>query len=121
MQNKKRILLVEDTVAILKLTKFRLEKAGFEVITAIDGQTALEAVKNDSPNIILLDYGLPDIDGNEVCRRIRSDQRYKAIPIIMFTASVENLKLIKESGADDGILKPYEAEELITKIRKYLR
>jgi CheY-like chemotaxis protein len=120
MENKKKILLVEDTEAILKLTKFRLEKSGFEVITAVDGQAALDAVKDNSPDIILLDYGLPVIDGTEVSRRLKTDQRYKAIPIIVFTASIENLKPIKELGVEDGILKPYEPEELIAKMKKYL-
>jgi DNA-binding response OmpR family regulator len=120
MENKKKILLVEDAIAILKLTKFRLEKAGFEVITAIDGSSVLEVVKNNTPDIILLDYGLPGIDGNEVTKRLKSDQRYRAIPIIIFTASLENLKFVKELGADDAILKPYESDELIEKIKKYL-
>ena len=105
---------------ILKLTKFRLEKAGFEVITAMDGQSALEAVKNNSPDIILLDYGLPVMDGGEVSKHLKSDQRYKAIPVIIFTATLENLELIREWGAEDVVLKPYELEELITKVKKYL-
>jgi len=120
METKKRILLVEDTEAILKLTKFRLEKAGFEVITATDGLLALEAVQNSNPDIILLDFGLPGIDGIEVTRRLKADERHKAIPIIVFTATIENLKQFEEFGADDGILKPYEPEELIEKIKKHL-
>ncbi|MFH1640594.1 MAG: response regulator [Candidatus Omnitrophota bacterium] len=120
MDDKKKILLVEDTIAILKLTKFRLENAGFEVVAATDGQIALEIMQNNRPDIVLLDYGLPKLDGAEVARRIKSDERYKAIPVIMFTASLENLKLIRELGIEDGILKPYEPEELILKIKKYL-
>ena len=120
METKKRILLVEDTEAILKLTKFRLEKAGFEVITATDGLLALEAVQNSKPDIILLDFGLPGIDGIEVTRRLKADERYKAIPIIVFTATIENLRQLEEFGAEDGILKPYEAEELVEKINKHL-
>jgi two-component system alkaline phosphatase synthesis response regulator PhoP len=120
MALKKKILLVEDIVAILKLTKFRLEKAGFEVVTALSGQAALQIAQSATPDIILLDYGLPDMDGSEVIKRCKSDPRCKAIPIIIFTASLENLKLVKELGADDGILKPYEPEDLIANIKKYL-
>lgn len=120
MAGKKIILLVEDTEAVLKLTKFRLEKAGFEVITAGDGQAALAAVENNKPDIILLDFGLPKMDGSEVARRLKSDERFKALPIIMFTASIENTKHIEEFGVDDYILKPYEPEEMMVKIKKYL-
>lgn len=117
---KNKILLVEDTFTILKMAEFRLKKADFEVITAQSGEGALEAVNKDRPDLILLDYGLPGIDGGEVCRRLKSDERFKAIPVIIFTATVENLKTVKEFGADDGIVKPYEPEELIAKIKKYL-
>lgn len=120
MPDKKKLLLVEDTDAILKLTKFRLEKAGFEVVTATDGEAALEAVENHLPDIILLDFKLPKIDGNEVVARLKSDPKFKAIPIIIFTASLENSKLAQEMGADDVVLKPYEPEGLISKIKKYL-
>lgn len=120
MSEKKKVLLVEDTLAISKLTKFRLEKSGFEVITAMDGLAALEAVKNDRPDAILLDYGLPEMDGGEVLKYLKSDERFKAIPVIIFTATVENIEIFKELGADDVIEKPYEPEELIAKIKNKL-
>ncbi len=116
----KRILLIEDTAAIAKLTKFRLEKAGFEVITAAGGESALEIIKDDIPDIILLDYTLPDMPGSDVIKTVKSDHRFNSIPIIIFTASLENVKLARELGAVDGIIKPYEPDELILKIKRHL-
>ena len=120
MENKKRILLVEDTEAILRLTKFRLEKSGFEVITAADGAAAFDTAKKEKPDIILLDFGLPDITGGEVAKKLKNDPDCGKIPIILFTASIENLNSIKDIGVEDGISKPYEPEELLEKIHKYL-
>jgi DNA-binding response OmpR family regulator len=120
MSEKKKVLLVEDTPAISKLTCFRLEKAGFEVITAMDGLAALEAVKNNLPDIILLDCGLPGIDGGEVIRRLKADERFKKIPVVIFTATIENVNYSRQFGADDAIAKPYEPEELIAKIKNIL-
>jgi DNA-binding response OmpR family regulator len=117
---KKKVLLVEDTPTILKMAKFRLEQSGFDVIEAQSGEEALELVSKCSPDIILLDYGLPGIDGGEVCRRLKSDQKFKSIPVIIFTATIENFQLVKDVGADDGIMKPYESAELIEIIKKYL-
>jgi two-component system phosphate regulon response regulator PhoB len=120
MSEKKKVLLVEDTPAISRLTCFRLEKAGFEVFTAMDGLAALEVVKNNLPDIILLDCGLPGIDGGEVIRRLKADERFKKIPVIIFTATIENVKYFRQLGADDAIAKPYEPEELIAKIKNNL-
>ncbi|MDP3732550.1 MAG: response regulator [Candidatus Omnitrophota bacterium] len=117
---KKKILLVEDTPTILKMAEFRLRKADFEVVTAQSGEEALEIVDKERPDLMLLDYGLPGIDGAEVCRRFKSDERLKRIPIIIFSATLEDLKRVKEFGADDGILKPYESEGLIAKIKEHL-
>ncbi len=120
MAVKHKILLVEDTESILKLTKFRLETMGFDVFTALDGASAVEAVRSDRPDLILLDHGLPDMDGFEVARTIKADNELKPIPIIMFTASQENLKNIESAGIQAGLLKPYEPEELLSKIRECL-
>ena len=118
---KRKILLVEDTPTILLMAKFRLEKADFEVIAAKNGEEALELITQCRPDIILLDYGLPGMDGGEVCRRLKNDGRFSSIPVIIFTATIENLKLVKGLGVEDGILKPYEPEDLIKKIEKCLK
>lgn len=121
MPDTKRILIVEDEPDILKVAIFRLRKAGYEVTIATDGQKGLEAVKRDKPALILLDKGLPVMNGSEVCKKLKADEELKKIPVIMFTATVENIEdYIKSVGADDFIVKPFEPQDLFSKIEKYM-
>ncbi|MBU0633935.1 MAG: response regulator transcription factor [Candidatus Omnitrophica bacterium] len=120
---KKKILFVDDEVDLARLLIFKLEKEGFEVIFAEDGKEALCALEK-KPDLILLDIWLPDIDGYEVCRKIRLDARFKKIPIIFFTASAEAREKIAyniaEFGAQDFIIKPFDTKVLLEKIRKHI-
>ncbi len=118
----KKVLIVDDEADIRKVVSFRLNKIGYEVLLAIDGQQGLDMIYKDKPDIILLDLHLPVITGYEICRRVKADENLKHIPIIFFSASsgseIENHT--KDYGADDYIVKPFKADDLIAKIKKYL-
>lgn len=117
----RKILVVDDEPDILKTVTFRLKKSGFEVITAEDGDRAVETAKNEMPDLILLDLRLPGKDGIEVCTELKSDDRYKGIPIILLTASsgMKEEKL-KTCMHDSFVLKPYQFDDLLKKIREFL-
>jgi two-component system response regulator VicR len=115
-----KILLVEDEKTLAKALKFSLEKEGFLVSVAYDGEEALKAASRDEPQLIILDLMLPKIDGFEVCRTIRRDSQ---VPIIMLTARDEDIDKILglELGADDYMTKPFNTRELLSRIRAILR
>ena len=119
----KRILVVDDEPDIMDVATVRLKHLGYEIIPAIDAEEALEILQRDTPDLILLDLLLPKMQGDELCKNLKSDDRYKNIPIILFTASAIRPRLfekIKEMGADDCIMKPFEPEELISKVKKFI-
>ena len=119
----KKILVVDDEPDILRIVTFRLEKTGYEVITAINGQEALDLIEKDKPDLILLDLRLPIIDGYEVCRHLKGDKELKKIPVILLTASAvrDVEKKAKELNAEAYITKPFEPTELLKKIKKFLK
>jgi DNA-binding response OmpR family regulator len=121
--SEKHVLLVDDEVQLAEIIQMRLEVQGFKVTTVHDGHSALEATRNDRPDIIILDVMLPKLDGYKVCKMLKFDENYKDIPIIMFTALAqdEDLKMGYEIGADAYITKPFEAEVLIDKIQELLK
>jgi len=118
-----RILLVEDDEAIRRMVAFNLSRAGFEMIEAGDCQAARVALTDQRPDLILLDWMLPDMSGPEFARSLRRDELTRDLPIIMLTArSMEDDKVRGfDSGADDYITKPFAARELVARIRAVLR
>ncbi len=120
MPVSKKILVVDDEKKIAKLVKDYLENAGFQVVTAADGQAALIAFRHEQPSLVVLDLMLPGIDGLDVARTIRREGN---TPIIMLTARVEEAdRLIGlELGADDYVAKPFSPRELVARVRAVLR
>ena len=117
----KKILLVDDELDMLKITKLRLEKSGYKIVIATNGEEALGWLQTSIPDLILLDLILPKIQGEEVCLQIKSNNRLKHIPIIVFTAKGEQIaKEAQRFCADDHILKPFKPEELLFKIKKLI-
>jgi len=123
MPEKKRILLVDDEKDLLEVVKLRLEASGYEVLVSADGQSALEAARREKPDLIILDLMLPKLDGYKVCRMLKFDEKYKFIPIIMFSARGQETdkQLGKEVGADAYITKPFEPKVLIEKIDELIK
>jgi DNA-binding response OmpR family regulator len=117
---QRKILIVDDDKKIIELIRLYLEREHYQVLTAYDGQAALEIAREKQPNLIILDWMLPKIDGPAVCRILRSEI---ATPIIMLTArSTEEEKLLGlDLGADDYVTKPFSPKELVARVRVVLR
>lgn len=116
----KKILVVDDEKPISDIIKFNLEKEGFEVVVAYDGEEALEKVEEEQPDLIVLDLMLPKVDGLEVARRVRAKH---TTPIIMVTAKDSELDKVLglELGADDYVTKPFSNRELVARVKANLR
>ncbi len=121
MNMKHKILVVDDEPDILHEVSFILEKKGFEVITAEDGQQALDRVKDNRPDLIVLDLWLPLVDGIQVGQTLKGCEQTKDIPIILLTASADNIEMkVKEALVDDYLLKPFDYHELLSKVESFL-
>jgi len=120
---KPKILVVDDETYIVELVKFNLEKEGFQVIVAYDGLSAVDVVKSEKPDLIVLDIMLPNIDGLQVCRLLKQDPECFTIPIIMLTAKGEEIDTVLglEMGADDYIKKPFSPREMVARVKARLR
>ena len=120
---KPYILVVEDEAALLTLLRYNLEKGGFEVGEAIDGEEALLMVDERRPDLMVLDWMLPTLSGIEVCRRIRRRPDPRPLPIVMLTARGEEADRVRglDGGADDYVVKPFSPAELLARIRAILR
>lgn len=119
---KLRILLVDDESDLVEMVKMRLEANGYEVLTAYNGQEALEKARKEKPNLIILDIMLPKIDGYKVCRILKFDDNYRKIPIVMFSARAQesDKETGERVGADAYITKPFEPEILLKTIEGLL-
>jgi two-component system, OmpR family, alkaline phosphatase synthesis response regulator PhoP len=118
-----RVLVVDDDREIVRLLRAYLEQAGFQVLSAGDGETALHILRCDHPDLVVLDLMLPNRDGWSVTRVVREDPDLAAIPIIMLTARVEDADRILglELGADDYVTKPFNPREVVLRVRSVLR
>lgn len=120
---KPLILIVEDEADLVTLLKYNLEKEGFRVMSASDGEEALLLANEQTPHLVLLDWMLPLMSGLEVCRQLRRNTKTRDIPVIMLTARGEETDKVRglNSGADDYISKPFSPTELVARIRAVLR
>lgn len=117
----KKILIIDDEPDILRLAVLRLEASGYKLSDAPNSEKALVLLNQDIPDLILLDLLLPGMQGEEFCKKIKSDAKFKNIPIILFTANIMSIsEITKEVGAQDYITKPFEPEELLYKIKKLI-
>ena len=117
------ILIVEDEPPLIEVLRYNLESEGFTTLIATDGEEALLLATEQSPNLIILDWMLPEMSGVDVCRRLRGHKETKSVPIIMLTARGEERDKIYglDAGADDYVVKPFSPSELIARIRAILR
>ncbi len=118
-----RILVVDDDKQIVRLVRSYLEQAGYQVLTAYDGETALQMVRRERPDLVVLDLMLPDRDGWDITRQVRADPTLAPTPILMLTARVEDVDRILglELGADDYVAKPFNTREVVARVRAILR
>lgn len=118
-----RILVVDDEPDLLELVEYNLREAGYTVVTAKDGASAMAEVRRQRPDLVLLDVMLPDVSGTEVCRRLRRDPDTSRIPIMMLTARGQEIDRVVgfELGADDYVVKPFSPRELALRVQAVLR
>jgi DNA-binding response OmpR family regulator len=118
-----RVLIVDDDPDIQRLVSYNLSQAGFQVLSASSGRTALDSVQKQPPDLIILDIMMPDVDGMEVCRTLRQRENSRRIPIIMLTARGEEVDRVVgfELGADDYVSKPFSPRELVLRVKSIFR
>jgi two-component system alkaline phosphatase synthesis response regulator PhoP len=124
----KKILLVDDDADFVEATKLILESKSYDVVVSYDGKEGLKKVQTEEPNLIILDVMMPEMDGYEVCAKLKSDPKYRHIPILLLTAvgeSIPTTSYTKEMGmkieADDYIPKPVELNELVERVENLFR
>lgn len=119
----KKVLVVDDEKDFIRVIKQTLTDAGYEVIVAFNGKEALEKVREEAPDLMVLDINMPQMGGYEVCKKLRQDPLYKRIPIIMLTVKkgmddkIKGMKL----GSDEYMIKPFDPEELLLRVEKILQ
>jgi len=121
--SKGKILVVDDEVYIVHILDFSLRMEGYEVITALDGEQALERVKSDHPDLIVLAIMMPKLDGYDACRKLRADPQTADVPIILLSAKGRNVdqRMGYDAGATDYITKPFSPRKLVEKINTILQ
>lgn len=119
METAFRVVLIDDDPDLRKLVKLTLEfTAGWEVITAADGAEGIEAVRSAKPDVAVVDFMMPGIDGYEVCRRLKADPETAHIPVVFLTARKELDRLkVEEVGAEGVVMKPFDPEQLADRVR----
>ena len=119
---KGKILIVDDEAYIVHILEFSLGMEGYEVVTAFDGEEALAKVEREHPDLVVLDIMMPKLDGYETCRRLKSDEATKHIPVILLSAKGRNVdqKVGLDAGADEYITKPFSPRKLVEKIGSFL-
>jgi two-component system alkaline phosphatase synthesis response regulator PhoP len=120
--SKGKILVVDDEIYIVHILDFSLGMEGYDVVTALDGEQALERIRSEKPDLIVLDIMMPKLDGYEVCKTIKSDPATKQIPVILLSAKGRNVdqKMGFDVGADDYITKPFSPRKLVERINQLL-
>ena len=122
-KNLIKILLVDDEEDILDLLKYNLEKEGYQIFTAKNGDEGYRLFKEIEPNLAILDVIMPKMNGNELCRHIKSDERYKHTPVMMLTAKTTEKNIVEglNIGADDYVTKPFSVKVLVARVQALLR
>jgi two-component system phosphate regulon response regulator PhoB len=120
---KPLVLIVEDEQAQVEMLRYNLESEGYRTIAAADGEEALLRIEEEEPNLVILDWMLPNVSGIEVCRQIRSRDSTRRVPIIMVTARGEEPDRVRgfDTGADDYVVKPFSPIEMMARVRAILR
>lgn len=120
--DKKKIMIVDDEPDILKTMEIFLKCEGYDIITACDGISALEKIKKEKPDLVVLDVMLPKLDGYKVCRMLKFDKNFKNLPIVMFTARAQEAdeKKARDVKADAYITKPLQSDVFLAKIKQLL-
>ena len=120
---KAHILIVEDDPSLSELLQYNLDNAGFKASVVSEGDEAINAILEEEPDLVILDWMLPNLSGIEICRQIRQNTQTKRLPVIMLTAKGEESERIRglETGADDYVIKPFSPSELIARVKAVLR
>lgn len=121
--DKKKILIIDDEPDLVEMLSMRLEANGYQVIISFDGQEGFDKARAEEPDLIILDLMLPKIDGYKICRMLKLDEKYKDIPVILFTARTQesDIKLGKDAGADAYLIKPFEPQILLEQIKGLIK
>jgi phosphate regulon transcriptional regulator PhoB len=117
------VVLIEDEKDIVELVRYNFRKEGFEVAAFASGKEGLEHLRRAPADLVLLDIMLPDVDGLEICKRLRADERLRSLPVIFLTAKGEEIDRVLglELGADDYVVKPFSPRELVARVKAVLR
>lgn len=120
---RKRVLVVDDEPDLVDLICFNLTEAGYRADSAVSGREALESLERSRPDLLILDLMLPDLEGTEICRRVRAEASLSSLPVLMLTAKSEEVDRVVgfEVGADDYLTKPFSLRELVLRVRALLR
>jgi phosphate regulon transcriptional regulator PhoB len=120
---RQHIVLIEDEKDITELVRYNFRKEGFEVASFVSGKDGLEHLRRHPADLVLLDIMLPDLDGFEICKRLRAEERLRSLPVIFLTAKGEEIDRVLglEIGADDYVVKPFSPRELVARVRAVLR